>query len=42
MLTAAVVDTAEKGDSRRTGEPAAGSPGVGCGSLVLDSKTSQS
>jgi hypothetical protein len=42
MLTVAVADTAGQGDSRRTGEPAAGSPGVGCGSLVLDNKTSQS
>ena len=41
MLTVAVEDTAEQGDSRRTEEPAARSPGVGCGSLVPDSKTSQ-
>ena len=41
VLTAVGADTAEEEDTRRTGEQAAGSLGVGCGSLVLDSKTSQ-
>ena len=40
-LTAVGADTAEEEDTRRTGEQAAGSLGVGCGSLVLDSTTSQ-